>query len=114
MSEIGDQLARLRAHVEGRLALPPDLGGWVLDQLAAGLRAEQALAARDALIRLAARQLPGVPHRKAAALAAEARRLDRMARPPEPGTVAALLVDARRYRPLPSTPRHYCRLLQRD
>lgn len=114
MTEVADQLARLRVHVEGRLPLPPDLGGWVLDQLAAGLRAEQALAARDKLIRLAALQLPGVPHRKAAALAAEARRLDRLALPPSPGTVAALLSDARRFRPLPRTARHYCRLLQRD
>lgn len=93
-------LARLRAHIEGRQPLPPDLASWVLDIVAANVGRAEVLARRDQHLIAAGELIGGTVNRRATIIAGEARALARCwprlaMRSPEPGTPRAHIHAAR-------------------
>ncbi len=114
MSDDGDelqQLRRLRAVTDAELPLPPDLSAWVIRRVAATLPAAIALQERNALIVEAARSVPGVPWTRAKRLAAISADLPRV-RPNNRDATARLLAQAAVFSELPTSAKHYSRIIE--
>ncbi len=105
MSEAAAQLARLRAHIEGRQALPVDLGHWVLEQIARSVGAATLRDRRDAHLRAAGALIGGSIYRRAREIEVQAALLRRF-RPAHlqnlvPGSVHSEILAAQRFGALP-------------
>jgi hypothetical protein len=106
-----DDLLRTRAAVQGCRPLPPDVAARVLEVLVVHLGAAQLRTVRDNHILAAARLLHGAPWKRARALAILARRLEVSRAIPAEASPDAMLQLAACAAPLPTTARHYFRLL---
>lgn len=109
-------LARLRTCQSLGRPVSPELLAQLIDGLSGEVRARGLLASRNALIRRAGLLLPdGNPSAKAAALMAEAGRLRPVAlvtvQGESPATVRECLAVAATYGKLPTSHRHYLRIL---
>lgn len=109
-------LARLRVCQSLGKPAPPELVAQLIQALSTEVRARGLLASRNALIRRAGLLLPGSnPSTQAATLLAEARRMRPTAlvtvEGDSPATVRECLAVAATYGKLPTSHRHYLRIL---
>ncbi len=105
MSDVPAQLARLRAHIEGRQPLPLDLGHWALAQLARCTGAAALRDQRDHHLRAAGALIGGSIYRRAREIEAQAALLHRF-RPARlqglaPGSVQSEILAAQSFGALP-------------
>lgn len=79
MDEFSDQLARLRAHIDGQRALPPDLGMWVVDELSRIAGSNELRMRRNSHLCRAGAMIGGSLRNRALAILRETRALERTA-----------------------------------
>lgn len=107
MVAFADQMARLRAHIEGGRPLPPDLGAWTLERIGAAASTDYLRVRRDAWLRWAGELLGGSVRARALGILQEEARLARTwsaiaARSPDLSTARGAVHAARLILPIPA------------